>query len=76
VLLGVVLLLVSIHNVVEIRQIPPSLKRNLDIHDGASNALFRRRHKKHTPLVVTSKFLAEARGCVQTTTSWNWEMAA
>jgi hypothetical protein len=52
------------------------LKRRLDIHGGASNALFRRRNKKHTPLVITSKFLAEAGGCVQTTRSWNWQMAA
>jgi hypothetical protein len=72
---GVVLLLASIQNIIEIRQIPPCLKRSLDIR-GASNALFRRRNKKHTPLVITSKFLAEAGGRVQTTRSWNWEMAA
>jgi hypothetical protein len=71
-----VLLSVSIQNVIVIRQIPPSLKGSLDIHGGASNALFRRRNKKHTPLVITSKFLAEAGGCVQTTRSWNWQMAA
>ena len=38
--------------------------------------LFRRRNEKRTPLVITSKFLAEAGGCVQTTRSWNWKMAA
>jgi hypothetical protein len=73
---GVVLLLVSIQNVIEIRQISPSLKRSLDICGGASNALFRRTNKRHTPLVITGKFLAEAGGCVQTTRSWNWEMVA
>jgi hypothetical protein len=73
---GVVLLLVSIQNVIEIRQIAPLLKRTLDICGGASNALFRRTNKKHTLLVITNKFLAEAGGCVQTTRSWNWEMAA
>jgi hypothetical protein len=70
-----VLLLASIQNITEIRQIPSCLKRSLDIR-GDSNALLRRRNKKHTPLVITSKFLAEAGGCVQTTRSWNWEMAA